>query len=127
MRDSSRAGRHIERIFQKPQAGRFSRNGEDWNAGIDVEERHWWKGPTVKLVVPYIGELAPVDVRLIRVAEFLGVHCETLRLATGLERHAEYLERAVPDRHSCFVVTPRVMKEWIGGETLPADLVSFLL
>jgi hypothetical protein len=126
MRDSSRPGHHIERIFQKPQTDRFSRDGEDWKAGIDVEERHWEKGLAVNLVVPYIGELQPVDIRLIRVAEFLGISCETLSLANVAE-HAEFLKTTVPDRRSCFVVNPQVMKEWVGPGGIPADLVAFLL
>jgi hypothetical protein len=81
----------------------------------------------VKLVVPYVGELQPVDSRMIRLAEFLGVSCESLPLERQIERHSKYLERVVPDRHSCFVVNPRVMKEWVGSDTLPADLVSCLL
>jgi hypothetical protein len=81
----------------------------------------------VKLVVPYIGKLQPVDVRLIRLAEFLGVRCETLRLETQIERHAEYLESVLSDQRACFVFNPGVMKEWIGRDDLPADFVSFLL
>jgi hypothetical protein len=81
----------------------------------------------VKLVIPFVGELQPVDVRLIRLADFLGVHCETLRLEAQREAHAEYLERVVPDRDSCLVVNPHVVKEWIGCDDVPADLVSLLL
>jgi hypothetical protein len=81
----------------------------------------------VKLVVPYIGELRPVDVRLIRLAEFLGVRCETLCLELQIERHVEYLESVLPDRRACFVVNPAVIKQWIGRDDVPADLVSLLL
>jgi len=81
----------------------------------------------VKLVVPFVGELHAVDARLIRLAEFLGIRCETLPLAKDVVQQAEYLERAVPDKRSCFVVNPRVMEEWVGGNVLASDLVSFLL
>lgn len=78
----------------------------------------------MKLVVPHVGELQAADARLIRLAEFLGVRCQPLRLPKEIRQYAEYLERAVPDRNSCLVINPRVMREWINGDVLPADLVS---
>jgi hypothetical protein len=42
-------------------------------------------------------------------------------------QYTEYLQKATPDQQSCFVVNPRVMQGWIGGEKLPSELVSFLL
>jgi hypothetical protein len=80
----------------------------------------------VKLVVPYFGALRGLDARLVRLAEFLGIPCETLALASVVE-HAEFLRRSVPDQCSCFVVNPQVMREWIGPDGIPADLVDFLL
>jgi hypothetical protein len=80
----------------------------------------------VKLVVPYIGELRDLDARMVRLAEFLGIPCEILALANVAE-HAEFLEKTVPDQCSCFVVNPQVMKEWVGLDCVPADLVAFLL
>jgi hypothetical protein len=80
----------------------------------------------VKLVVPYIGELRDLDARMVRLAEFLGISCETLILANVAE-HAEFLEKTVPDQCSCLVVNPQVMKEWVGLSGIPDDLVAFLL
>lgn len=80
----------------------------------------------VKLVIPYIGELRGPDARLLRLAEFLGILCEPLALATVVE-HAEYLDKVVPDHSSCFVVNPQVMKEWLGPNGFPADLAACLL
>jgi hypothetical protein len=80
----------------------------------------------LKLIVPYIGELLDLDARMVRLAEFLGIPCETLALATATEP-AEFLRRSVQDQWSCFVLNPQVMKEWVGPEGIPADLVSFLL
>jgi hypothetical protein len=80
----------------------------------------------VKLVVPYIGELRDLDARMVRLAEFLGIPCETLALA-NVAKHAEFLEKTVSDQCSCFVVNPQVMKEWVGLDGIPADLVAFLL
>jgi len=80
----------------------------------------------MKLIVPYIGELRDLDARMVRLAEFLGIPCETLALANVAE-HAAFLEKTVPDQCSCFVVNPQVMKEWVGLDGIPADLVAFLL
>src|SRR5580658_5956728 len=81
----------------------------------------------MKLVVPHTGELQAVDARLIRLAEFLGVRCEPLRLAKGVQQYGEYIERAVPDQNSCLVINPQVMREWVAADVLPAELVSSLL
>jgi hypothetical protein len=80
----------------------------------------------VKLIVPFIDKMRDVDARLIRLAEFLGVGCESLPLAKPVKQYGEYLETAVRDSQSCFVVNPSVMKEWIEGDSLPDELVSFL-
>jgi hypothetical protein len=80
----------------------------------------------MKLLVPYIGEVRPLDARMLRLAEFLGIPCETIALAKVSE-HAGYLKKAVPERCSCFVVNPQVMKEWVGVHGIPAELVAFLL
>ncbi len=79
----------------------------------------------MKLVVPHIGELRDLDARIVRLAEFLGIPCETLALANVADR-AMFLEKSVSDQCSCFVVNPRVMEEWMGPDGIPADLVSFL-
>lgn len=80
----------------------------------------------MKLAVPYIGELRDVDARMVRLAEFLGIPCETFALANVAERPA-FLEKTVPEQCSCFVVNPQVMKEWVGLDGIPADLIAFLL
>jgi hypothetical protein len=81
---------------------------------------------SVKLVVPYIGELRDLDARMVRLAEFLAIPCETLALANVAE-HAAFLKRTVPDQCSCFVVNPQVMNEWVGFDGIPADLVATLI
>jgi hypothetical protein len=80
----------------------------------------------LKLVLPYIGELRDADARMVRLAEFLSVPCETLALEKVAE-HAAFLKKTVPDDGSCFVVNPQVMKEWLGPDGISADLVAFLL
>lgn len=64
---------------------------------------------------------------MVRLAEFLGIRCEALPLPKGVAQHAEYLAKATPDQQSCVVVNPRVMQEWLGSDSLPADLVSLLV
>jgi hypothetical protein len=81
----------------------------------------------MKLVVPHTDELQAADARLIRLAEFLGIRCEPFRLDKQVQQHAEYIERAVPDQNSCLVINPQVMREWVGGDVLPAELVSCLV
>jgi hypothetical protein len=81
----------------------------------------------MKLVVPFIGEQQAPDTRLIRLAEFLGIACEPLSLERNGRQHAAYLDKAVPDRDCCFVIAPQVMREWVGRDDLPSELVSFLL
>jgi hypothetical protein len=81
----------------------------------------------MKLIVPHTGEVQAADARLIRLAEFLGVRWEPLRLAKEVQQRAEYIERAVPNQNSCLVINPKVMREWVGGDVLPAELVSSLV
>jgi hypothetical protein len=86
----------------------------------------------VKLLVPFVQELDPVDARLMRLAEFLGITCEALRLPElgrpGAHEAAQtFLEGALPPEPGCLVVNPRVVESWIGGESFPAELASFLV
>jgi hypothetical protein len=80
----------------------------------------------LRLVVPYVGELRPLDARMLELARFLGLESETLPL-TKVSDPVGYLKDVVPDRCSCFVVNPQAMKEWMGPETFPGGLVAFLL
>jgi hypothetical protein len=81
----------------------------------------------MKLVVPHIGEMQAADRRLLRLAEFLGISCESLPLNKQVQQHSEYIEKVVLDRDSCLVINPQVMREWLGGDVLPGDLVSCLV
>lgn len=80
----------------------------------------------MKIIVPYIGELQDMDARMCRLIEFVGIPYETLPLAEVAE-HTEFLEETVPASCSCFIVNPRVMKEWLGPAGISADLIAFLL
>jgi hypothetical protein len=80
----------------------------------------------MKLVVPHTGVLHAADVRLIRLAEFLGASCEPLCLTKEGPRHPECLERAIPDQNSCLVINPQVIQEWAGGDAIRKELVTSL-
>jgi hypothetical protein len=80
----------------------------------------------VKLIVPYIDELRDLDARMVRLAEFLGIPCETVA-QTKVAELAEFLAKSVPEACTCFVVNPRVIKEWVGADGITADLVALLL
>lgn len=80
----------------------------------------------MKLLVPCLGELEPGDRRLVRLAEFLGIEATQVPLAKQVRGFAEYLEKTLPQRDACVVVNPRVLQSWVGSESLPEDLASFL-
>lgn len=62
---------------------------------------------------------------MVHLAEFLGIPCETLSLAK-VARHGEFLRQMVPDQCTCFIVNPQVIKEWLGSDEIPTDLIAFL-
>jgi hypothetical protein len=80
----------------------------------------------MKLVVPHTGELKRADARIIRLAHFMGISCVPFSLDKSVQQHAAFIEKAIPDRGSCFVVNPQVIREWT-GDVLPADFISCLL
>lgn len=80
----------------------------------------------MKLVVPYVDELLDLDARMIRLATFLGIPCETVAL-TKISERDERLSESLPDYCSCFAINPEVMKKWVGLEGLSTNLVNFLV
>jgi hypothetical protein len=81
----------------------------------------------MKLNVPYVHELLPVDRRLIRLAEFLGITCEPIQLPAMPERFLEVLQSAIPSGKSCLVINPEVIQECIRNETALSGLSTFLV
>jgi peptidoglycan/xylan/chitin deacetylase (PgdA/CDA1 family) len=79
------------------------------------------------LLVPQSAGVQPIDLRLARLAEFLGIECRNIQLEKSSGDWAEYLEDAAPREDTCFVVNPAVLREWTGTETLPKKLASFLV
>jgi hypothetical protein len=80
----------------------------------------------MRVLVPYIDELKGLDARVVRLADFLGMDCATVALADVTE-HARFLQTAVSEDCTCLVVNPGVLKEWLGGQDISAELVAYLL
>lgn len=81
----------------------------------------------MKLIVPYVGTLQPVDIRLTRLAEFLGVRCELLAIPKGLSDYHEFLSAHALAEPACCIVNPRVIRDCIGTDETPANLIRCLL
>src|ERR1700722_5045133 len=80
----------------------------------------------MRLLVPCIGELHPVDRRLAGLASFLGIAWDVIPLSkTGFS--TDDLEKAATDSQSCLVVHPCVMEKWVNQDLLPAELLSLLV
>jgi hypothetical protein len=79
------------------------------------------------LIVPYRDEMLPSDARMLRLAEFLGIQCRKLPLPQRVDDFAAYFQEVIPPEPACLLVNPEVMKEWIGGDSVPRDLVSVFL
>lgn len=75
----------------------------------------------MKLVIPYFRELRDTDARMVRLAEFVGVSCVTL----ALTRDGGPVQ--LPDESSCLAVNPEVIREWLGQDSIPANMVNILL
>ena len=63
---------------------------------------------------------------MVSVAQFLGISCKTLDL-TNVSEYSEILKKTVPEQQSCFVVNPRVLKQWVEAGGISADFAAFLL
>lgn len=74
----------------------------------------------MKLIVPYVGELAGADLRLTRLAEFLGGSWETLALSGqgGVSQFAEQ----IANRNVCLAVNPEALR---AAKIAPADLAAW--
>lgn len=80
----------------------------------------------MKLAVPHFGAQNESDFRLLRLAEFLGISCESVALERTTDP-AVFLSKSTPAQCSSIVVNPRVFEEWIGDKSLPSELVDLLL
>lgn len=81
----------------------------------------------MRLVVPYIHEPEPSDTRLIQLAGFCGVPCDTVRLDTGINGLSAYLASAIATDNCCVVVNPATIRKWSSAESFPDDLASYLV
>jgi hypothetical protein len=81
----------------------------------------------MKLVVPYVNELQSVDARMIALATFLGVRCETLQLSRDVARGAGFSQLNPGNESASLLLHASVMKEWLREDCLPVELVSFIV
>jgi peptidoglycan/xylan/chitin deacetylase (PgdA/CDA1 family) len=80
----------------------------------------------MRLVVPYLQEVDPADIRLMQIARLCGVPCVTTALSTASGNLATALGAAIPDDQSCVVLNGSVLRRWVSAEQCPADLASYL-
>lgn len=80
----------------------------------------------MKLIVPYTADLDAADARLVRLAEFIGVQCELLKLESGMKLSPDFVEKHVHDRNSCFVINPEVIREYGTSESFLSELDAYL-
>jgi hypothetical protein len=80
---------------------------------------------SIKLLVPRVGVSRDVDLRLARLADFLGVQWTPILLGRKTNDFAGYLDGVAKAEPGALVVNPAVLKEWTGGQ-LPGDLVKCL-
>jgi hypothetical protein len=79
----------------------------------------------MKLLVPYVDRMEPIDVRLVDLAEFLGIGCEALALNGSAQEYAGSLTGRVPGENYCLVINPSVIRKWTEGRQ-PSGLAQFL-
>lgn len=76
----------------------------------------------MRLILPKHGDLQGADRRLLHLAEFLGIACQSLALPAATSNPVHFFERLAAAGDSCLVVNPVVIKAWLPACTLPADL-----
>ncbi len=81
----------------------------------------------MKLVVPYLREIRPVDARLIRLAEFLGIQCQQISLTEPFGGVIEAIASIPAEDKSCMVINPDVIREWVNAEAPASELLSTLI
>ncbi|MGB9433279.1 MAG: hypothetical protein WBQ89_13635, partial [Candidatus Acidiferrum sp.] len=81
----------------------------------------------MRLTVPYIDEVDAVDARLMALAKFLGISCETVSLDREIRHYAGFLEKVVSNPRTCLVVNPRVLQRWTREAAVSTELVSCLV
>jgi hypothetical protein len=78
-------------------------------------------------MVPYVGRLAQPDARLIRLAEFLGVSCESIELRHGGRDWWQILQAVGRAEDSCLVIHPEVIERCLTSEAECGYLASLLV
>ena len=81
----------------------------------------------MRLTVPYVGALAPADGRLIRLAKFLGVSCESIELPNVGRGCMETLKAVGRNGDSCLVVHPEVLEHCLTSEAECHQVAGLLM
>lgn len=80
----------------------------------------------MKLLVPFVGKLHENDLRLLKLAGFLGLETHTVALNTGSDSLAAFTE-GISQGCSCLAVQPTVLQPWFQKDSSAEDLTTFLL
>jgi hypothetical protein len=78
------------------------------------------------LVFPYLGKLNAADLRLRKLAEFLGIAGESLALPAEISDYADFVQNLRISDSSSVVVNLRVMEQWLAGTPDISALVAAL-
>jgi hypothetical protein len=81
----------------------------------------------MKLFVPYVKELKSADARIVALASFLGASCETISISHDVNLGEEISVTSSPDQDAGLILNGCVLKEWVGEDGFPSDLISFIL
>lgn len=76
----------------------------------------------MKLLIPYHDRMLAADERLIRLAEFLGIECDSVPLSTGDQLAARLGSAGA----CCLAVNPDVFRQWASESASPALLAALL-
>jgi hypothetical protein len=78
----------------------------------------------VRLIVPFAGGMHSLDSRILQLAEFLGLSCETFPLSGGATAAYVTGQRDI-DHDDCLVINARVVEVWCASNGLdPRDVIA---
>lgn len=81
----------------------------------------------MKLVVPYLREVRSADMRLISLAEFLGIQCRQVSLTKPSGAAIGIVASVPAEDRSCLVINPEVIREWTDGAVTTPEFLSSLI
>jgi hypothetical protein len=107
-----------------------SENHDQFDCSYALETKalqrvHKRRGLPVRLIIPFAGGVDALDSRIIGIAEFLGVSCETLALS-GAATTADVAGERDIHQDDCLVINARVVEAWCASNGLDSRAVSTL-